>query len=200
LAKAQAKVSRRDQRRQEVERQRRNRRLAIGLPAAVAALVLLGLVGWRFFRPGIEGVTEIAGLSRGHDAGAVFPEGELPPTGGVHAPQWQNCGIYTEPVEDKYAVHSLEHGAVWLTYRPDLAEAAVAELQELARGQSFVLVSPYPAQTADVVASAWGNQLVIDDYPDERVANFVERFRLGPQTQEPGASCSNSIGTPLTQG
>jgi hypothetical protein len=192
------KVSRRDARRQEVERQRRLRRVAIGAPLALAVLALGALVAWRALRPGIEGVAEMTGLSRGHDAAASFPVSALPPVGGVHAPQWQTCGIYAEPVEDKYAVHSMEHGAVWITYRPDLAAEKVASLQDLARGRSFVLVTPYPTQEAEVVASAWGTQLVVEEFPDGRVAQFVDRYRLGPQTQELGASCSNGIGTPLS--
>ena len=35
-----------------------------------------------------------------------------PPTNGNHDPLWQNCGIYEEPVEDRHAVHSLNHGVI----------------------------------------------------------------------------------------
>ena len=59
----------------------------------------------------------------------LSPQG-LPPTGGSHNPRWQNCGIYTDPVDSSLAVHSLEHGAVWLAYQPDLAADKVAELQD----------------------------------------------------------------------
>ena len=41
-----------------------------------------------------------------------------PPTNGDHAPIWQNCGLYEKPVQNRYAVHSLDHGVVWITYRP----------------------------------------------------------------------------------
>ena len=34
---------------------------------------------------------------------------------GEHNPVWQNCGFYNKPVRDESAVHSLEHGAVWIT-------------------------------------------------------------------------------------
>ena len=39
-----------------------------------------------------------------------------PPTNGNHAPLWQNCGFYKKPVQNRYAVHSLDHGVVWITY------------------------------------------------------------------------------------
>ena len=47
--------------------------------------------------------------------------GDLPPVGGIHSPEWQNCGIYDEPVAIENAIHSLEHGALWLAYQPDLS-------------------------------------------------------------------------------
>jgi hypothetical protein len=47
---------------------------------------------------------------------------QTPPVGGEHNPVWQNCGFYQEPVRDETAVHSLEHGAVWITYSPDIPQ------------------------------------------------------------------------------
>jgi len=91
----------------------------------------------------------------------------------------------------------MEHGAVWLTYRPDLDAAQVASLQALVRGHAYVLMSPYPPQTKPVVLTAWGTQLVIDKLPDDRIAKFIAYYELGPQNPEPGAPCDGAIGEPL---
>ena len=56
---------------------------------------------------------------------------QTPPAGGPHDPVWQNCGFYTEPVRDENAVHSLEHGAVWITYLPSLPQDQVDRLRNL---------------------------------------------------------------------
>lgn len=136
---------------------------------------------------------------RGHTDTVTVPEGGIPPAYGAHYPAWQKCGIYDQPVELGNALHSMEHGAVWLTYRPGLSGDQVTELQSIVRGHGFVLLSPYTGQTADVIVTAWGVQLVIESLPDERIAAFIASYENGPQNPEPGAPCSgpNSVGQPL---
>lgn len=134
------------------------------------------------------GVESIEGLVRGHVDGQVSYATSAP-VGGEHGPVWQDCGYYAAPVADEAVVHSLEHGAVWIAFRPELPREEVASLRELAEGQSFVLVSPVPDLPAPLVASAWGKQLRLDSATAPELAQFVRAFRLGPQTLEPGASC-----------
>ena len=121
----------------------------------------------------------------------------VPPVGGPHDAVWQNCGFYDEPVRDENAAHSLEHGAVWITYDPDLPEDEVEILEELADDHVYVLVSPYPDLPAPVVASAWGVQLLLDGTDDPRLEAFVDFYEAGPQTPEPGAPCTG--GTSATE-
>ncbi len=118
-----------------------------------------------------------------------------PPVGGNHNPVWQNCGFYDEPVAKESVVHSLEHGAVWITFAPDVAADELEALREFAQ-TPFVLVSPYPGLDSPVVASAWGVQLRLDSALDPRLAQFVDWFAGGPQSPEPGAACSGGIGDP----
>ena len=98
--------------------------------------------------------------------------------GGPHFPVWQNCGFYREPVPSETAVHALEHGAVWITYQPDLARDQVEVLRRLAR-QPYVLVTPYEGLPAPVVASAWGVQLQLDRASDPALGEFLQRYRNG---------------------
>jgi hypothetical protein len=148
---------------------------------------------------GVEGVQTYPDRVEYHDHVTVVPvpTGDLPPVFGAHLAVWQNCGIYDTPVELGSAIHSMEHGAVWLTYRPALPKDQVTELQNLVQGHGYVLMSPYPPQKSDVVLTAWGVQLVIDSYPDKRVAPFIAFYENGPQNYEPGAPCSDGVGTPI---
>lgn len=119
-----------------------------------------------------------------------------PPAGGAHWPAqaegvrgWLRCGVYSEPVPNEFAVHSEEHGAVWLTYQQGASEDDVAFLVALERGSSYVLVSPYPGQPARFMASTWGAQLSVDRADDARLAAFVQAFAGGGQGGEKGADC-----------
>lgn len=177
---------------------RRRRNLLIG-----AAIVLgLGALGYLLFlsiqEPEvIAGLQRFAGLERAHSEEIDYSGQELPPAGGVHSGIWQNCGIYEEPIDAKNAVHSMEHGAVWITYHPDLAADEVEKLQDAARGESYVLLSPYPELKSPIVLTAWGIQLEIDSADDSRIIDFINRYQQGPQTPEFGATCSDGNGIPV---
>ncbi|HZY44457.1 MAG TPA: DUF3105 domain-containing protein, partial [Anaerolineae bacterium] len=90
--------------------------------AAVISIVLI-VVSLRSSSPQIaliDGVVQYDNLARGHSPSPQIYQ-EVPPVGGTHDPAWLNCGIYDQPVRTENAVHSMEHGAVWITYQPDLA-------------------------------------------------------------------------------
>lgn len=142
-----------------------------------------------------DGVQSFAVSERTHvTSPVVYPQ--MPPVGGNHAPVWLNCGFYAAPVANENAVHSLEHGAVWITYRPDLDKGEIDALRGLAHDQTYVIVSPFPDLPAPVVASAWGRQLRLDSTDDPRLEQFVRALRLGRQAPERGGPCTGGTGQP----
>lgn len=175
-------------------------------PFAIGGAVFLGviLLGALLFlnlrgttpAAAIEDLVQFRRLAREHTE-AELPAADLPPAGGTHSPVWQNCGLYDEPISTENAAHSLEHGAVWVTYQPELAEADVAALQEQLRGEPYLLLSPFPGLRSPVVVTAWEVQLELDAVDDDRMMEFIERYRQGPTAPEPGASCRDGAGTPL---
>lgn len=132
-----------------------------------------------------------------------------PPVGGDHSPTWLNCGIYDKPVPNENAVHDLEHGAIWITYRPFLPPDEVSQLRAFAERQTIVSpggqsgsrymdLSPYPGAPAPIVASSWGFQLRLASPTDPRLQQFVSKFRVSrPYTPEYGGPCTGGAGTPL---
>ena len=169
-----------------------------GLAALAIIAIIVGTVLYNNNQSngGISGVVTYTGLSRDHVTTKVnYPQ--VPPVGGPHNPVWQNCGIYDSPIANENAVHSMEHGAVWITYQPSLSTTDVQTLQNMVRGHAYALLSPYPGLPSPVVASAWGVQLKVNSASDPRLAHFLSKYEQGPQTQEPGASCTGGTGTPV---
>ncbi|GAA2090510.1 DUF3105 domain-containing protein [Actinomadura alba] len=143
----------------------------------------------------VSGVQEVKNVESGHTKADVTYK-ESPPVGGPHDETWQNCGAYDAPLRDENAVHSLEHGAVWITYRPDLSADQVTKLRSKAPAGSYVLVSPYPALTEPIALSSWGFQLKVKSADDERVDAFLRKYVQGERTPEPGAPCTGGKATP----
>jgi hypothetical protein len=90
----------------------------------------------------------------------------------------------------------LEHGAVWITYQPDLPAADLQALQTLTRQSGFRLLSPYPDLSSPIVLSAWGYQLSLEQTDDPRLASFIEQYEISPLAPEPGAPCTGGLGQP----
>lgn len=142
------------------------------------------------------GVQTFRVVSHDHLPGPITYD-HTPPVGGAHSPTWQNCGFYDRPITAETAVHSMEHGAVWITHRPELAQPEIDALRQLARDEAYVLVSPWTGELpSPVVASAWGRQLRLDSANDPRLAQFVRVFAQGSQAPEPGAPCEGGVGEP----
>lgn len=166
--------------------------------AVVAAFIVVVALDFRSGSAGGPpgGVQDVdVGPAGQHTEGSV-DYAQTPPAGGEHNPAWQNAGFYSEPVSNENAVHTMEHGAVWITYNPDLPQQQVTELQDLANSRDCVLVSPYQGLDSPVVASAWGKQLNLESADDPALNSFVGSYLRGPQTPEPGAACTGGVGTP----
>jgi len=179
------------------------------LGSVVLAALLVGIVGYAFANQGegvrdlvrnpdaaIEGVqvADTEELARGHVAGAVDYEA-VPPNGGDHNSVPQSCAVYNEPIPAENAVHSLEHGAVWITYNDELAEDQVEELAGKVEGDPYGLMSPVSDQESPIVLTAWGRTLELDTASDSRIDDFIEAYASGPQTPERGAACIGNTAT-----
>jgi hypothetical protein len=164
--------------------------------AGFIALVVIDSRQQAASSPPGEVETYDVGPANQHTDGNVDYE-QTPPVGGEHNPVWQNEGFYEAPVRDENAVHTLEHGAVWITYSPDLPQAQKDEIRSLVEGQTCMLASPHSDLPTPVVASAWGKQLTLESADSPDLERFVRAYRQGPQTPEPGATCAGGTSDTL---
>lgn len=189
------KVSKRATMRAARRRQELRNRIFIGILIAAALAAAASLFRSSANAQPIEDVASFTGLERNHvDVQVDYKQS--PPVGGSHSPVWQNCGVYTEPIVNENGVHTLEHGAVWITYQPNLPSSDVQALQTLTRQSGFRLLSPYPDLPSPIVISAWGYQLRLEEANDPRLKEFIKQYELNPQGPEPGAPCTGGTGQP----
>ena len=132
--------------------------------------------------PPPEGVESFDVVASHTTEPVTYPQ--TPPVGGPHHFSWETCVFRDRPVASETAVHSLEHGAIWITYRPEVPADQLEVLRRLADTRRDVLVSRWDAGLpAPVVASSWGRQLKLDSATDPRLLQFIQAFTgRGPES------------------
>jgi hypothetical protein len=96
-------------------------------------------------------------LSRNHVSESV-DYSMAPPAGGDHDPSWANCNgeVYSKEIGNENAVHSLEHGAVWVTYNNTATAADIGALADRVSKTPYTFMSPYEKQSSPITLTAWG--------------------------------------------
>lgn len=171
-----------------------------------------GVLAWDTAGYPGPGKSSAGTLTHDHVSGPVT-YAVVPPVGGPHNAVWMNAGVYTKPVPNERAVHNLEHGVVWITYRPDLPAAQVKQLVSFFEKQSmisepsdggrsnrYVDLSPWASNAlpSPIVISSWGYQLRVSSPSDPRLQQFVDTFRSS-QTYSPEYG-SPADGVPVQTG
>ncbi|MFL1903518.1 DUF3105 domain-containing protein [Streptomyces tauricus] len=203
-----------EMRRAEQSRERRNRVLTI----AASVIVVAGLVAGGAFLINSQSDDKDSAASDSKSASGKFVTGKdgvkkwstkltqnhvtkdvdypmEPPVGGDHNQVWMNCNgdVYEDAIKNENAVHSLEHGAVWVTYNSKASDADVKALAEKVKKTPYSLMSPVEDQKDPIMLSAWGHQRTVKGASDPDVGAFFETYVQGKQTPEPGAACTNGL-------
>ncbi len=94
---------------------------------------------------------------------------------------------------EENVVHDLEHGTVWISYDPDLADDDVAALAELLPQNG--ILAPYPGLKAPSSSPSGAASSTLDGADDPRLALFIKTYGGGETAPEPSASCAGGTGT-----
>jgi hypothetical protein len=141
----------------------------------------------------VDGVKTFTNTSEHVEDTVTYPQ--TPPAGGAHNPMWLNCGVYTKAVPNENAVHSLEHGAIWVTYDPALGDDELKTLKSKLPS-TYIVLSPYEDLPTPIVLSGWNSQLQVDSADDPRIAEFLEEFWKSDNVPEPGSACTGAFNAP----
>jgi hypothetical protein len=175
--------------------------IAIGVAIALFAVAVIGYSVYQVNEAKKPAAQRISGildyhktkLGRDHVKTHV-KYAQSPPVGGNHNPIWQNCmgDVYPAQIANEHAVHSLEHGAVWIAYRPGLAKSEIAKLTSKVRGKPYMLMSPYPGLSSPISLQAWGYELRVKSASDKRIDAFINALS-NKGAPEPGGLCSGGV-------
>ncbi len=170
--------------------------LPLGIAVGALIIAVAGFLIWQTANsklefPDLEVATE---LPRKHVKNAKYFS--FPPMGGDHNVQWQNCGVYEQPIKDENAVHSLEHGAVWIAYRPDIDSQQRQALVKFSLGRPYILLAPYPRLEAPITILAWGHRIKMQKINQDILARFTQKFAGSLKAPEPAGPCIGGIGNP----
>jgi predicted small secreted protein len=161
------------------------------LASVALAATSLTACGEKTPSAGADVIVDASTLSREHAEGPLgYDLSKSVPVGGVHNARWAACQVWYTPVAPEYAIHSMEHGAVWVAYVAMMSDPEVADLVELSAKYPYLLATPHESLPAPIVASAWGVQIKLNSTKDPRLEEFIAKYAQGPQTPEPGAPCA----------
>ena len=108
-----------------------------------------------------------------------FAYNSNPPTSGPHFSQPANWGVYDYEVKDQIFIHNLEHGGIWIAYRPTVPPAVVDQLKAIVSEFSGakVVMAPRSANDADIAVAAWSHVYKFDLTGDTLAPEWVNGIR-----------------------
>lgn len=167
----------------------------------IPTLIVLGVGVWFFTKPGsgdsasnadkplavskpVEGTQEQEIVGREHvAAGTTVEYVTNPPTSGNHWAAAAKNGVYDEQLPDEQIIHNLEHGHVWISYKPDVSEDVKTKLKEIVNEDSWkVIMNPRDKNDSKIALVSWGRVLKMDEPDYDKIRDFVKTYRnRGPE-------------------
>lgn len=208
--KAERKEEARRRRLEEMKRRQRQARLrkiwfgaiaAVAIAAIVVGVMLAGK-GSKEAKQNLDKLAAAAGCTeiqepddqgQGHTTTPteVVQYNTSPPTNGKHAGRWEATGVQTAPIQNEVQVHNLEHGHVIVSYKPDVDQAFIDKLEELAKADNTrIVVAPYNTMEAKLAVTSWARISTCNEVKDsflDFARAYIDFYKgKGPEGDIPG--------------
>ena len=117
-----------------------------------------------------------------------------PPTSGWHYENPAEKGIYKKELPDEQFIHDLEHGYIWISYRPDASSEIIKQLENFYGFGKKIVVAPRKENDKLIAIIAWnwldkfdpasGDSL--NDAELKRIGDFIDAYiNQGPEPNAP---------------
>lgn len=106
-----------------------------------------------------------------------------PPTSGQHWPNSSAKGIFDKSLPDEQLVHDLEHGYIWISYKPDAPDDVKNKLKEIVQKDDWkIVLEPREKDDQIIALAAWGRVLNLDNLDEKKIKDFISTYRnRGPE-------------------
>lgn len=160
----------------------------------IISVIVLGFIGFAIWgrtsqppeppRSGVEQSDQGGGHTDSKEYG-----GNQPPTSGIHAGpvEWS---IYDTEIRDDQSLHNLEHGGIYVSYRPDLPKDQIEKMKSLLfdpfSDPDFkprkVMMAPRASNKSPIVISSWQRSQELESYDKEVIKEYYLRnFGKSPE-------------------
>lgn len=100
-----------------------------------------------------------------------------PPTSGDHLAEAKTWGMYDKEIDDKAAVHGLEHGGIWISYK-DINDDEIQTLREIGNSNSqSVIVSPRLENENKIVVASWGKMMKLETVDKALIQKYIDTYK-----------------------
>lgn len=165
------------------------RKISLPIVFAIFTLIILGVgfvITLKFTNPKQPEDENLLGIFIPEQGREHIPEGTShpvytsnPPTSGPHYAQPAQAGIYDSELEDERVIHNLEHGHVWISYKPSSASAElISNLKKVVDENSrMVILSPREANDSLIALASWTRLLKLDYFDNDKIVDFIKTNR-----------------------
>ena len=88
-----------------------------------------------------------------------------------------NWGVYDKEIADGAAVHGLEHGGIWISYK-DISADEKKILEDIGRKNSgSVIVSPRAANDAKIAIASWGRMMKLETADTALIQKYIDTYK-----------------------
>lgn len=117
------------------------------------------------------------------DEGQPITYKNYPPSSGTHYGSTADYGFHEDQVAEGKFVHSMEHGAIVIYYKPDIGDAIKQQLKDAYTklplgkyGKVKLAIVPYTNMTTPLAIAAWDRLLPISTYNFEEIQTFYNEW------------------------
>ena len=155
---------------------------------SIVAILIFGTIGFIVVYKKDEPPTVRPGIAQTDNGRKHVSEnakqygGKEPPTSGDHSSPvpWQ---AYNQEIPDINVIHNMEHGGVFISYRPDLPADQISKIKALFSkpfsrkdfSPTKAVVAPRTANGSPIIMSSWNRNMKLGSFDEEKMIEYYLR-------------------------